>query len=160
MTEVLKSLVAKLSSYQFFNFIFPGSLFLGILLYVGINIKLIDNIWWFLLASYSIGICVSRVGSLIIEEALKHYNYIEEYDIKVYATKLKEDCFTGVLLEIANMYRTLSALGLILIVVSLFFVCQKECITFWILFFVGLCLTILFTKSFIKQYNYLIDKLK
>ena len=87
-------------------------------------------------------------------------NYIEEYNIKVYAAKLKEDSFTGILLEIANMYRTLSALGLVLIVVSLFFVCQKECITFWILFLVGLCLTILFTKSFIKQHHYFTDKLK
>ena len=160
MTEVLKNLVDKLSSYQFFNFIFPGALFLGILLYVGVNIKLIDNIWWFLLASYSIGICVSRVGSLVIEGALKRCNYIEQYDIKVYATKLKEDSFTGILLEIANMYRTLSALGLVLIVVSVFFVCQEEYVTFWILLIVGLSLTALFTKSFIKQYNYLIDKLK
>ena len=160
MTEVLKNLVDKLSSYQFFNFIFPGALFLGILLYVGVNIKLIDNIWWFLLASYSIGICVSRVGSLVIEGALKRCNYIEQYNIKVYATKLKEDSFTGILLEIANMYRTLSALGLVLIVVSVFFVCQEEYVTFWILLIVGLSLTALFTKSFIKQYNYLIDKLK
>lgn len=160
MTEVLKNLVDKLSSYQFFNFIFPGALFLGILLYVGIDIKLIDNIWWFLLGSYSIGICISRVGSLIVEEVLKLCNCIEQYDVKVYAAKLKEDNFTGVLLEIANMYRTLSALGLILIVASLFFVCQKECIIFWILFLVGLCLTILFTKSFIKQHNYFTDKLK
>ena len=103
MNEILKSLSTKLTSYSFFNFIFPGTLFLGLAKFYGkAEIKFDENIWWFLLAAYSIGMIISRIGSLCIEELFKKTGWVKDYDIRKYSESLKHNTMTGILLEICH----------------------------------------------------------
>ena len=157
MREFVKSITDKLSTYQFSNFIYPGAVFLGILKFKGVKIPMLDNVWWLLLASYFLGMVISRFGSIVIEWISVKATLITKYDIKAYAKHLKADSFTGIILELANIYRTLCAMGLILMVCTIigYNGADKCCMILLEIMFV-----ILFWMSFIKQYHYLLNKLK
>ena len=147
----------KLSSYRFFNFIIPGAVFLGFLKYHSVSIKVDTNIWWFLLASYFCGILISRVGSILIEEPLKFINIIQGYDVKTYIRKQKEDSLVGIMLELANTYRTVCALFSLLLAYTIF-TFPWNCSTIKIVL-VELFFIVLFLLSFCKQYRYFIKSL-
>ena len=88
MNDFLKSLSDKLSAYQLFNFIYPGAVYLGILHFYGMSLGILNEIWWFLLASYFLGMTISRFGSIVIESICLKFKWIEKYDIKKYAKSL------------------------------------------------------------------------
>lgn len=120
MNELLKSLSEKLSAYQLFNFIYPGAVFLGILRYKGIQLGVLSEIWWFVLASYFLGMTISRFGSIVIEELCLIFKWIEKYDIKKYSACMGKDSFTAVLLELTNIYRTICSMGTLLLIGTIF----------------------------------------
>lgn len=157
MNDFLKTLSEKLSSYSLFNFIFPGILFLGLIKFVGKKDIIFDeNIWWFLLAAYSCGMIISRIGSLIVEELFKKFGWIKKYDVQKYSESLKHNVMTGILLEICNTYRTLCAMWLILFVLTMFVdleICRYK------LLFIEAILIILFAFSFVKQHNYFTENI-
>lgn len=157
MSDFLKTLSDKLSSYSLFNFIFPGLLFLGLIKYVGKKDIIFDeNIWWFLLAAYSCGMVISRIGSLIVEELFKKLGWIKKYDVQKYSESLKHNAMTGILLEICNTYRTLCAMWFVLFVLTMFAdldICRCK------LLFMEAIFTILFAFSFVKQYNYFTENI-
>lgn len=157
MGEFVKSIINKLSTYQFFNFIYPGAVFLGLLKFKGVQLPMLDKVWWFLLGSYFLGMTISRFGSIVIEWVSKKAKWITEYDIKKYAEHRKEDSFTEVLLELTNIYRTLCSLGVWMFMCTLIWYkeADKCCMLFLEVLF-----TLLFWLSFIKQYHYLVNKLK
>ena len=67
MEEILKPIIEKISSYNIFNNLYPGILFIYLLKFMfGINI-LSDN--WFenLIVFYFVGMVLSRIGSIIIQ---------------------------------------------------------------------------------------------
>lgn len=102
MNDFLKSLSDKLSAYQLFNFIYPGAVYLGILHFYGMSLGILNEIWWFLLTSYFLGMTISRFGSIVIESICLKFKWIEKYDIKKYAKCLNDDSFTGILLELTT----------------------------------------------------------
>ena len=157
MNDFLKSLSDKLSAYQLFNFIYPGAVFLGILHFYGMPLGILNEIWWFLLASYFLGMTISRIGSIVIESICLKFKWIEKYDIKKYAMYLKADGFTGILLELTNIYRTICSMGTLLLFVTIFKYEQTDkcCVIFMEISFV-----LLFGYSFVKQHHYLENKLK
>lgn len=157
MGEFVKSIIDKLSTYQFFNFIYPGAVFLGLLKFKEVQLPMLENVWWFLLASYFLGMMISRFGSIVIEWISEKAKWITKYDIKAYAKHLKADSFTGVLLELANIYRTLCSMGIILMICTIvgYNGADKCCMILLEVVFVAL-----FWMSFIKQYHYLLNKLK
>ena len=157
MNEFLRMIAEKLSTYRFFNFIIPGAVLIGFIKYFHlINIPK-TNIWWFLLLSYFCGIVLSRIGSVVVEEPMKSLKIIKKYDVNNYIMKQKENTLVGTMLELANTYRTISALMLIILILTIISF-PFECKTFKYLF-VEFLLLILFIYSFYKQYNYFIKTL-
>lgn len=157
MNEFLKSLSEKLSAYQLFNFIYPGAVFLGILSYKGVPLGMLKEIWWFLLASYFLGMTISRFGSIVIESICLKFGWIEKYDIKRYADNIAKNSFTAILLELTNIYRTICLMGILLFLCTIFKYQQDD--KCCMLFIEGL-FVLLFGVSFVKQHHYLEDKLK
>lgn len=157
MNEFLKSLSEKLSAYQLFNFIYPGAVFLGILSYKGVPLGMLKEIWWFLLASYFLGMTISRFGSIVIESTCLKFGWIEKYDIKRYADNIAKNSFTAILLELTNIYRTICSMGILLFLCTIFKYQQDD--KCCMLFIEGL-FVLLFGVSFVKQHHYLEDKLK
>ena len=157
MNEFLKSLSEKLSAYQLFNFIYPGAVFLGILSYKGVQLGMLKEIWWFLLASYFLVMTISRFGSIVIESICLKFGWIEKYDIKRYADNIAENSFTAILLELTNIYRTICSMGILLFLCTIFKYQQDDKCC---MLFVEVLFVLLFGISFIKQHHYLEDKLK
>lgn len=157
MNEFLKSLSEKLSAYQLFNFIYPGAVFLGILSYKGVPLGMLKEIWWFLLASYFLGMTISRFGSIVIESICLKFGWIEKYDIKRYADNIAKNSFTAILLELTNIYRTNCSMGILLFLCMIFKYQQDDKCC---MLFVEVLFVLLFGISFIKQHHYLEDKLK
>jgi hypothetical protein len=80
----IKDLIDKLSSYNLFNYLFPGLVFVVILdkstslVHFSIELNIIS-----ITIIYFIGLIISRVWSLIIEEILLKTSVIGEIDTKL-----------------------------------------------------------------------------
>ena len=68
----MKELLDKLSSYNLFNYLFPGILFVTIAKETTSLDLLQENIITGVFLYYFIGLVISRVGSLLIEPLLKN----------------------------------------------------------------------------------------
>ena len=156
MNDIVNSLFNRLSSYQILAILLPGASLLGYMkFYLSIEIKVDENVWWFLLSSYVTGVILSRIGSVVIEGIMKKFSYIKKYDVQRYLIKRKDDDLVETLLSFANLYRSYCAVFLTLPVVSLLkgFRPDEHCAMY--LFY--LLLLILFVISFCKQYGYFCD---
>ncbi|MCQ9208569.1 MAG: hypothetical protein NG712_04240, partial [Omnitrophica bacterium] len=67
----MKELVQKLSSYNLFNYLFPGIVFVIILKEMTSYSLLQENFITGAFVYYFIGLVVSRFGSLVVEPLLK-----------------------------------------------------------------------------------------
>ena len=166
MNELFKQLVDKISSYNIFNNLFPGALFcyLSKILF---DFNIISNSWGEnLIIFYFVGLVFSRIGSIIIEPAMKsikikkklllqHSNYPD------YAKASKEDPLISTLSEINNTYRTLLACMIGALFVKVYVVINKMCIEHGFSFFhdnkdwiIVVLLVVLFSLSYVKQTSY------
>lgn len=153
----MKELLAKLSSYNIFNYLFPGVVFVVLLSKISeynfIQKDIITGVFLY----YFIGLIISRVGSLFIEPFLKWTNFLKfaEYSKFVSASKVDEkiDLFS----EVNNMYRTLCSLFLLLVVSKAYETYLSELSFFkdYGSVFVIILLLILFVCSYRKQTNYI-----
>ena len=66
----MEDLLAKISSYNFFNFLFPGVIFAVIAERVTSYTFLHNNLVIDFFVCYFIGLTISRVGSLLLEPLL------------------------------------------------------------------------------------------
>lgn len=153
MNDIINSLFSKLSAYQLLSLMLPGASLLGTMKFVfSIDIKADENIWWFLLASYVVGLIISRIGSLLIEEIFKKIGIIKGYNVGNYIAKRKEDDMIETLLSFANLYRSFCALSILLIIVTI--VEGYSLCDYWLYYLLEVLLLLLFGFSFYKQYSY------
>lgn len=111
MTDIL----TKLSTYNLFNYLLPGVLFAVIGSKItGYDLMQDDLIIGFFVY-YLIGLVISRVGSLVIEPALKWLGFLQFAEYKDYLTAAKIDNTIELLCEVNNMYRTLASMFLLLL---------------------------------------------
>lgn len=153
MNDIINSLFSKLSAYQLLSLMLPGASQLGTMKFVfSIDIKVDENIWWFLLASYVVGLIISRIGSLLIEEIFKKIGIIKGYNVGNYIAKRKEDDMIETLLSFANLYRSFCVLSILLIIVTIVEGCSL--CDYWLYYLLEVLLLLLFGFSFYKQYSY------
>jgi hypothetical protein len=116
----IKDVIDKLSSYNLYNYLFPGFVFVMILnkttsllpynlTFDFINIVLI----------YFTGLVISRIGSLIIEGILAKRLNLGEIDTSILIIKLKTNVKFEVIFEVMNMYRTIAAMLFLLTLMTL-----------------------------------------
>ena len=115
----MKELLAKLSSYNIFNYLVPGAVFAALGERITSYNLVHEDIVVGLFQYYFAGLVISRIGSLVVEPVLKRLRFVtfatyEEY-VRVSAidSKLEE------LSESNNMYRTFCALFVVLLVLVL-----------------------------------------
>lgn len=86
MEDITKNMVDKISSYNIFNNLFPGIIFCSIVERTTRFSVSTGEIWEKLFVYYFVGMIISRIGSILIEKALK--------SIKVRNKNTKEiECF-------------------------------------------------------------------
>lgn len=115
----MEKILDKLSSYNIFNYLFPGVIFCVIAdRYLAIPL-LQDSIVNGLFLYYFAGLMISRFGSIAIEPILKKTGIIKFSDYRDYIEAAKEDPKIELLSESNNMYRTLLSAVLILCVAAI-----------------------------------------
>ncbi len=116
----MKELIDKLTSYNIFNYLFPGVLFAGIGSYYTAYSLVLDNIVIGVFVYYFYGLVISRVGSLIVEPLLKKLNVVRFAPYAQFMAASKVDEKIEVLSETNNMYRTLISVLACLLLAKLY----------------------------------------
>jgi len=115
----MEKILEKLSSYNIFNYLFPGVVFCVVAdRYLSISL-LQDSIVNGLFLYYFIGLVISRVGSIVIEPILKKTNFVKFTEYHDFVTAAKEDPKIELLSESNNTYRTLLSASFILCVITI-----------------------------------------
>ncbi len=157
----MKELLDKLSSYNIFNYLFPGVAFAAIASKLTTFNFIQQDILVGAFLYYFIGLIISRIGSIFIEPFLKFIRFLKFAEYSKFVKASKADTKIDVLSEVNNMYRTISSMFLCLILLRIY----DNASTKWtflndykIEIVTGL-LMLLFLFSYRKQTNYITKRI-
>lgn len=151
------NIIDKLSSYNFFNYLLPGILFVVLAAALTKYNFIQDNILLGAFLYYFVGLVISRLGSLILEPVLQCFGFVHFADYKDFVSASKKDEQIALLSEANNMYRTLASL---IVCLALLWLYQSLDDKFsfsrnWSALVVGTILLALFLFSYRKQTSYI-----
>lgn len=110
---------------------------------------------------YFIGLCISRIGSLVLEPSLKKAKILNFANYKYYLVAVEIDKKLESFVEVANMYRTILSVFIIFCIVKIYELIsikyQIHFTTIAILLLVGFI--VLFLCSYIKQSGYITKRI-
>ncbi len=153
----MKDLLDKLSSYNIFNNLLPGIVFVvfaeSFLRRSFIQDDLVVGVFLY----YFLGLVIGRIGSLLVEPLLKKTSYLKFADYKDFVAASKTDSKLEVLSEVNNMYRTFVALFATLLIARLY---EEIEVVLPVLkqassFVAAVAITTLFLVSYRKQTSYI-----
>jgi hypothetical protein len=152
----VNEILAKISSYNIFNYLFPGAVFTVIADRLAVMPAPKHDIVIQLLWYYFVGLVISRIGSVVLEPLLKLVRFVKYSDYSAYLRACAADPKMDTMVEVANTYRTLAA-AFLLLLLSAFSVAMVSKLGFsaaWQDRSVLLLLLVLFLFSFRKQSAY------
>jgi hypothetical protein len=158
----MKDLLDKLSSYNLFNYLLPGIIFVVLASEVTHYSFIQQDIVIGGFLYYFIGLVISRFGSLVIEPLLKYFSFLQFADYKDFVAASKKDEKIELFSQVNNTYRTLSSLFILLLLLKLYekvegrFPILKE----WDAFILMVLLLIIFLLSYRKQTSYIKKRIK
>jgi hypothetical protein len=153
----MNELVKKIWSYNLFNYLLPWVLFV-IFINQYLNYNLIqENIILGAFLYYFIWLIISRLGSLIIEPLLQYFKIIKYAEYSDFLNAEKNDEKIWELLEVTNMYRTLLAMFISIIVLYLYqwIIIIYPWVSLYNSIYLLILLVILFVFSYRKQVQYI-----
>ena len=158
MTELL----AKLSSYNIFNYLLPGIIFAVAARKTTRFDFIQENIVVGLFLYYFIGLVISRFGSLIIEPSLRCIKFLNFVDYKLFVAASGKDSKIEILSEVNNMYRTLCSLFVLLLLLKLYDHVEMKhpASAHWHPIGLSAALLIMFLFSYQKQTAYISKRVK
>ncbi|MFD0949120.1 hypothetical protein ACFQ0F_01700 [Paraperlucidibaca wandonensis] len=110
----MKDLLEKLSTYNIFNYLLPGMVFVAIAKSLTKYNFVQEEIFTGVFLYYFIGLVISRIGSIIIEPLLKWIKFVKFSEYRDYVEASSKDKLIEVLSEANNMYRTFLSLFIFL----------------------------------------------
>jgi hypothetical protein len=116
----MKELIAKISSYNLFNYLFPGVVFVALSNALTTYSFVQDNLLVAAFLYYFIGLVISRFGSLVVEPLLKKLHFLRFADYDDFVSASRSDPQIEVLSEANNTYRTLCSTFLLLLLLMLY----------------------------------------
>lgn len=115
----MKEVLDKISSYNLFNYLLPGILFI----FIADNLTSYsfwqENLIIGAFLAYFVGLVISRFGSLIVEPILKKVSFLKFSDYEAFISTSKKDPKIELLSESNNMYRTISAMLILVVLVKI-----------------------------------------
>lgn len=158
----MEKFMEKLSSYNILNNLLPGTIFCYFMDML-FNINLLKNsIIVDLFLFYFMGMIVSRIGSVMIEPALKKVKFVEFVEYDEYLTASKKDPKIDVLSETNNTYCTILGLCATLLICRIYIsLCDiipglNNCS----LVIIIISISILFAFAYKKQTSYITKRVK
>jgi len=158
MSEIL----TKISSYDLFNNLFPGTLFI-VLAEKLLNIPLIqESVLVGIFLYYFVGMIISRFGSLIIAPILKRIKLAKFEDYKDYISASKLDDKIELLSQINNTYRTIISMLFLLLFLKLYLFVESyfQFLEDYRIIILLLTLIVMFVFSYKKQTKYITNRIK
>lgn len=161
----MKDLLEKLSSYNIFNYLLPGVVFVAmsksLTKYNFVQEDIVIGVFLY----YFIGLVISRIGSIVIEPILKWMKFVRFSEYRDYVDASSKDKLIEVLSEANNMYRTFLSLFVSLSLLKVFEILSEryQCLSFISSEITILGLLILFAFSYRKQTDYItkrVDRVK
>ena len=158
----MSDLLQKISSYNIFNYLLPGVLFVGLLPYLTTYNLTQGDLLIGAFLYYFIGMCISRIGSLIVEPILKAVSFVEFSEYSAFITASAKDPKIETLSEANNTYRTICALLLSLVAFKLYQLLEGAIPALHGLgsYVLILGLALLFFFSYRKQTAYITKRIK
>ena len=153
----MKDLLDKLGSYNVFNYLLPGVVFVYSLQTVTAHNLINSNIVIGAFVYYFLGLIISRTGSLILDPVLKNLGFIKFSSYQEFVAACKVDSKIEVFSEINNMYRTFCAMFLLIATVRLYDIASISCPVLTVIapYVLIIALLILFLFSYKKQTEYI-----
>lgn len=156
----MEKLLEKLSSYNIFNYLFPGMIFC-ILLEKTTSYSIIqENIVIDVFLAYFIGLLISRISSLIIEPLLKKVKFVKFAEYKDFVLASENDSKIELLSESNNMYRVFISLFFLLLIVKVYEQIFQQLLGEYTNFIVISLLLLLFLFSYRKQTSYITQRVE
>lgn len=173
MNEITKNLINKISSYDILNNLLPGAIFCYIIKNSTRIIIPTEDIFESIVIYYFVGMIISRIGSLYVERTLRvikvrnkitlnEENFLDFAPYEDYIEASKDNQFLQILNEKNNIYRTISAMLIMVIIVKLYDCFFYDWVNFivvtgsnFLFIFVISIITMLFIQSYRKQTNYI-----
>ena len=158
----MQDLIDKISSYNLFNYLLPGILFVVfselLTSYSLIQSDIIIGVFLY----YFIGLVISRIGSLVIEPLFRKISLLEFAPYEEFVIASKTDQKLEVLSEANNMYRTFCSLFIMLAALKSYEILEQwhsfiEVLSPYII--VG-TLFLIFMFSYRKQTSYITRRIK
>lgn len=116
----MSSLIERISSYNIFNYLFPGIVF-AILIDRLTSVDILrDDLLEGVFLYYFLGMVISRLGSLVVEPSLRKIKLVRFGDYEDFINASQKDEKIELLSEVNNTYRTLTSGFLLLTVFILF----------------------------------------
>ncbi len=152
----MKELLDKLSSYNIFNYLLPGVLFVVLLDKLTTYSFIQENLLIGAFVYYFVGLVVSRFGSLVIEPLLKKTSFVKFAAYADFVSASKKDAKIDVLSEVNNTYRTLCAMFVLLLLSMGYQSLQSAfpALESWNSYIVVVLLLVMFLLSYKKQTQY------
>jgi signal transduction histidine kinase len=116
----MKEIVEKVSSYNLFNNLLPGVLFVYVVSNNTSFNLLIDNVLIAAFLYYFVGLVISRLGSLVIEPLLKKAKFIRFAGYKDFLSASEKDNKIELLSEVNNMFRTFVSLFVLILLATIY----------------------------------------
>ena len=159
----MKEIIDRLTSYNIFNYLLPGTIFIGLGDTLTSYSLIQDNILIALFLYYFIGLIISKIGSLTLEPLLKWIKFVKfaPYEDFVKASKL--DPKIEIFSEQNNMYRSLCMLSIALILLKIYDLATGSGLpdNAVIIFIFLIGLLVLFLLSYKKQTEkYIVKRVK
>lgn len=154
---MIENFIEKISSYNIFNNLFPGVIYVYIISGIT-NFNLAkENIILAIFIYYFIGMIISRFGSIVIEKICKKLRIVKFAPYNEYLKAIEKNNKIEIFSEINNMYRTFISLFILVFLTKLY---EQIAIYYKIgekytVIVVLLLLFVLFVFSYIKQTEYI-----
>lgn len=158
----MKDILEKLSSYNIFNYLFPGVIVAVLGTAVSSFNLRVDDIIVGAFLYYFYGLVVSRIGSLVLEPILKRIKVVQFSPYADFVTASRIDKKIDMLSEQNNVYRTLASVFLCLMLLCLadWVLARLPTISEHRIQLAVLLLFTLFIWSYRKQTNYVSARVK
>jgi len=153
----MKEILDKVTSYNLFNYLLPGTLFVVILERFTQYSFTQENLIISAFVYYFAGLVISRIGSLVVEPIFKKFEFVKFAEYKDFVIASKSDSKLEDLSEANNMYRTFVSMFVFLFLFKLYelFSYRFVFLTNYEDYILILILLIIFVFSYRKQTSYI-----
>ena len=157
-----KEIIEKISSYNLFNNLLPGVLFVYVISNITNFNLLVDNVLIAIFLYYFIGIVISRFGSLAIEPLLRKIKFVHFADYEYFLSASEKDNKIELLSGENNVYRTFISLFVFILLTLIY---DKIAVRFCIsiestIIALIIVLLVLFLFSYRKQTNFIRNRVE